>query len=91
MNPVVDNAAAHRFELPVEDDLAVAYYRNEGDRIILTHTEVPRQLSGRGIGSRLAHGVFETLRATGCKVEARCPFMADFVRRHPEYADLLVV
>lgn len=59
---ITDNVAASRFELAVGDELAVAYYRNEDGRVVLTHTEVPQALSGQGIGTRLARGVFETLR-----------------------------
>jgi predicted GNAT family acetyltransferase len=86
---VVDHPEKSRFELPVEDDVAVAYYNLEGGRMMLTHTEVPQHLSGQGIGSRLAQGVFESARARGQRVVARCPFMASYASRHPEYAKLL--
>jgi predicted GNAT family acetyltransferase len=86
---VVDRPEKSRFELPVENEVAVAYYRLDGDRITLTHTEVPQHLSGQGIGSRLAKGVFETIRARGQRAVAKCPFMASYATRHPEYAGLL--
>ena len=86
---VVDRPEKNRFELPVGDDVAVAYYTVEGDRITLTHTEVPQHLSGQGIGSRLAGGAFEAIRASGRKAVAKCPFMASYASRHPEYARLL--
>jgi hypothetical protein len=90
MNPeVVDNPSEHRFELPAGDALAVAYYAAEDGRILLLHTEVPQALSGQGIGSRLAKGVFETLRQRRARVVAKCPFMASYAARHPEYAALL--
>ena len=73
---IVDRPDQGRFELAVEDTVAVAYYRLDGSRVVLTHTEVPQHLSGRGIGSRLAHGVFEAIRSSGRKVVAECPFMA---------------
>lgn len=90
-NQVIDNPAEHRFELAIEgsDAPAVAYYRVDGDRILLTHTEVPQAAAGRGIGSRLAAGVFETIRASGRKVVPKCPFMGAFAARHPEYSDLV--
>ena len=93
MDPeIVDHPTRHRFELAIDgsDEPAVAYYRIEGDRVVLTHTEVPEALSGRGVGSRLAKGVFEQIRASGRKAVLRCPFMDAFVTRHPEYADLVV-
>jgi predicted GNAT family acetyltransferase len=87
---VVDNPAQSRFELDLGDGVAVAYYKVDGDRIALLHTEVPQELSGRGIGSRLAEGVFEALRERGLAVVAKCPFMASYAARHPEYARMLV-
>jgi predicted GNAT family acetyltransferase len=86
---VADNPRKKRFELPVGDALAVAYYKDENGRIVLLHTEVPQELSGRGIGSKLARGVFEALRARGGRVVAKCPFMAAYAGRHPEYAGML--
>jgi len=87
---VVDNPALSRFELDLGEAVAVAYYKVDGDRIALLHTEVPQELSGRGIGSRLANGVFEALRERGLAVVAKCPFMASYAARHPEYARMLV-
>jgi hypothetical protein len=87
---VVDNPAQSRFELDLGEAIAVAYYKLDGDTITLLHTEVPEALSGRGIGSRLAHGVFEALGARGLRVVAKCPFMASYANRHPEYAGMLV-
>ena len=88
-NAVVDRPDQNRFELAIGDELALAYYRIEGDHIVLTHTEVPHALSGQGVGSRLAKGVFEQIRAGGRKVVPRCSFMAGWVSRHPEYNDIL--
>lgn len=88
---VIDNPANHRFELPIEgeEEIAAAYYRIENGRVVLTHTEVPQQFSGQGIGSRLARGVFEAIRASGRKAVLKCPFMSAFAARHPEYADIV--
>ncbi|KQU97883.1 N-acetyltransferase [Ensifer sp. T173] len=86
---ITDNVAASRFELAVGDELAVAYYRNEDGRVVLTHTEVPQALSGQGIGTRLARGVFETLRQRQARIIAKCPFMAAFAVKHPEYSAML--
>ena len=87
---VIDNEAQRRFELPVGDATAIATYELDGDRIVLLHTEVPRELSGQGIGSRLAHGVFERIRGSGRKAVPKCPFMAKWVDGHAEYASLVV-
>ena len=87
---LVDNPQAHRFELDVGDGVALAYYRrDENGRVVLTHTEVPQQLSGRGLGSKLATGVFEELKGRQARVVARCEFMAGFAAKRPEYAAML--
>jgi uncharacterized protein len=86
---LIDNAAMHRFERPVGDDVAVAYYLESDGRVVLLHTEVPMQFSGHGVGSRLAHAVFERLRSQGKRVIAKCPFMAAYAARHPEYLAML--
>lgn len=87
---IKDNPEMHRFELPLGGDaLAVSYYKEEDGRVVLLHTEVPQELSGQGIGSRLARGVFESLRAKGRRVIAKCPFMAAYASRHPEYLAML--
>ena len=87
---VKDYPDRHRFELPIAgEDVAVAYYRIEGERVILTHTEVPSEYGGQGNGSRLARGVFDAIRASGRKAVLKCPFMGAFYARHPEYADIV--
>ncbi len=87
---LVDNPEMHRFELPLgNEEVAAAYYRLEGGRLVIIHTDVPFQLSGRGIGSRLAALVFEEARRRGIKLVIRCPFFSAFVARHPEYSELV--
>ena len=86
---VIDNPAQSRFELAIGDELALAYYRLEGQRIVLVHTEVPHALSGQGIGTRLARGVFENLRARNMRVIVKCPFTSVFATKHPEYASII--
>ena len=89
---VTENAAMHRFELPIEGGdgaIAAAYYRDEDGVLVLTHTEVPSEFGGRGIGSRLARGVFDILRTTGRKAVLRCPFMGAWYAKHPDYADVV--
>lgn len=88
---VIDNPAHHRFELaiPGAEEIAAAYYRLEDGRIVLTHTEVPQRFSGQGVGSRLARGVFDAIRASGRKAVLQCSFMDAFAARHPEYSDIV--
>ena len=86
---VRDNVSRSRFELDVDGGVAfVNYTRIQGARV-LTHSEVPVPLRGRGIGLRLVAGTLQILRAQGEKVVPRCGFVAHFIERHREYADLL--
>jgi predicted GNAT family acetyltransferase len=72
-------------------DGAIAYsnYRREGNVLTILHTEVPEALNGRGIGSALARGILDLARAQGLKVVALCPFVSGYLKKHPEYSDLL--
>ena len=89
MPELSDNTAESRFELNVEGAVAFADYEMDGDTLVLTHTEVPAALSGKGIGSALARGVLDDARRRGLKVLPRCEFMAAYIARHPEYRDVL--
>src|SRR3954465_10053218 len=84
MADVVDNPSQHRFEMAIGDALAVAHYETEGGRVVLLHPEVPPELAGQGIGSKLARGVFETLRIRGARVVAKCEFLAAHAGPHPD-------
>ena len=53
------------------------------------HTEVPPALEGRGIGSALVRGMLEAIRARGLKVVVKCPFVATYMGKHPEFNDLI--
>ena len=85
---VRDNAALSRFELDVDSGIAFASYRRVPGTVIITHTETPRALRGRGIASELVKGALELIRADGSKVVAGCGFVVDYLRKHPEFADL---
>jgi uncharacterized protein len=89
LDAVRDNPSRHRFELDVEGSIAVANYQMSPGVITFTHTEVPRELSGRGVGSALIRGALELVRQRGLKVVAQCPFVRDFIAKHPEFSDLL--
>ncbi|MGH6709227.1 MAG: GNAT family N-acetyltransferase [Bradyrhizobium sp.] len=85
---VRDNKAQSRFELDVEGSLAFANYRLTPSAVIITHTETPRTLRGRGIASELIKGALELIRADGHKVVAGCGFVVDYLQKNPQFADL---
>ena len=84
-----NNTALDRFELEVDGQLAVAYYRMTPGVITFVHTEVPQALSGQGVATKLIRGALEMVRAQGLKVVPQCPFVSAFMGKHPEYNDLL--
>ena len=88
MAAVRDNKAQNRFELDVEGAVAFANYRVTPAAVVITHTETPRALRGRGIASELVKGALELIRADGRKVIAGCGFVVDYLRKNPEFADL---
>jgi len=89
MAAVRDNKAKSRFELDVEGALAFANYRLTPQAVVITHTETPVALRGRGIASELVKGALDLIRADGHKVIGACGFVVDYLRKHPEEADLV--
>ena len=87
---VVDNAGAHRFEVLVDGVVAgYAEYRRRGGSVAFTHTVVDEAFEGRGLGSVLARGALDAVRAEGSAVLPFCPFIRSWIQRHPEYTDLV--
>jgi uncharacterized protein len=89
MSTVRDNKPKSRFELDAEGMVAFANYRLAPGAVIITHTETPRSLRGRGIASELVQGALQLIRADGLKVVAGCGFVVDYLQKHPEFADLV--
>jgi uncharacterized protein len=86
---VVDNAERSRFELAMPGGVAFATYRRSPGVVTVLHTEVPEALSHHGVGSELARGLLDVIRSRGERVIPRCKFVAGFIAKHPEYADLV--
>ncbi len=81
---VIHDEKAQRFQVVVEGQSAVLDYRLRGEKIIFAHTGVPPALEGRGIGSALVRAGLTFARQQGYRIEARCSFVAAYLRRHPE-------
>jgi predicted GNAT family acetyltransferase len=86
---VRDNTERNRFELDADGHIAFSNYKRTDGVLTILHTEVPKALEGRGIGSALIRSVLDTARSQGLKVITVCPFAKSYIERHPEYADLL--
>ena len=87
---VRDNAEELRYEILRDGELlGEIMYRTRPGAIVLAHTEVAPSAEGRGIGSRLVAGALDDIRARGQRVVPLCPFVAAYLRRHPEQSDLV--
>ena len=83
-----DNVARSRFALEIAGGPAFISYHRVGQTLWLDHAEVPAALGGRGVGTRLVRQTLDLIRNRGERIVPRCPFVAWFVRGHPDYADL---
>ncbi len=82
-----DKGEKKRFELDIEGKIAFVDYMISKQQIIyLTHTEVPVGLEGKGVGSVLVKKVLEHVAASNLKMAPLCPFVAAYLKRHPEMA-----
>jgi predicted GNAT family acetyltransferase len=86
---VIDAPQEHRYEARTSSDLAgFATYLRAPQLIAFVHTEVGDTYEGHGVGSMLARSALDDARAQGLRVVAVCPFIADWIERHPDYEDL---
>jgi predicted GNAT family acetyltransferase len=87
---VIDNPDELRYELQLDGVLvAEIRYRLEPGVRVLVDVDVEPRREGRGLGSRLVKGALDDLRAQGLAVVPHALFVADFIKRHPEYSDLV--
>ncbi len=87
---VRDNPESRTYEAWAGDNVVASLvYEIEGPRIVLTHTWVEPSHREKGVGTALARGTLDDLRAKGTKITVFCSFVADFITEHGEYADLI--
>lgn len=86
---VTDNSARQRFELQLPGGTAFLEYRMHGGLRVLTHAEVPVPMRGSGVAARLTAGALDLMRSQGERVVPRCPYVVEYIARHPQYQDLL--
>jgi hypothetical protein len=86
---VTHNPRAGRFELVKDGLLCVLEYHREGETIVFTHTGVPPALEGQGLASRLARAGLDYARVNSLKLVSACSFIDGYLRKHPEYQDLV--
>jgi uncharacterized protein len=89
-SPLVLNEAKKRFELEVEGKTAfIEYILTNDNSMFLTHTEVPAALEGKGVGSAIVSKTLEYIKEKGYTLAPLCPFVAAYVKRHPDWKSIL--
>ncbi|MDR2815723.1 MAG: N-acetyltransferase [Proteiniphilum sp.] len=88
---LIDNEDKHQYEFHI-DNLTprIEYIKNNSGEIYLTHTEVPRKLEGKGIGSLLVQKVLEDIGDKGLRLVPLCPFVAGYIQKHPEWRRIIL-
>ena len=86
--PVVYNEQQHRFEVQLDEGLALLEYELKGDELALVHTEVPPTRQGQGIGTQLIEAALLYAKTRNAKVIPECPFVRSYLREHPEYDEI---
>lgn len=87
MMSVTHNAAMNRYEMETDHGLAIAVYRQQGNSLVFTHTEVPPADEGKGYASKVVKEALDDTKRRGLKIVPACSFVVAYVRRHPEYRD----
>ena len=86
---VKDNPASHRFEAVVEGKTAFIDYKLKDDEMKVLHTEVPKELEGRGIAGTMTRQVLEYIDTHHLQLIPLCPYMKSYLKKHPEYEHLV--
>jgi uncharacterized protein len=87
---VVRNDDRRRYEARLDGEVVGhSRFQLQPGTVIFTHTEVDPAYEGRGVGSHLAGAALDDVRQRGQRVVAECPFIAEYIERHPDYADLV--
>lgn len=86
---VRNNEEAQQYEAEVNGDLAFIRYERRDNSIIFIHTQVPEALEGHGIAAKMAKTALDDARARHLAVIPLCPYVASYIRRHPDYAGMV--
>ena len=86
---VSENKEKKRFEVLIDDKIAMIEYIRAQNKVYLTHTEVPTELEGKGIASSMVKQVLQQIKDEGLELVPLCPFVAAYLKRHPEWKEIL--
>ena len=83
------NEAGHRFEAGEAHNLARLDYRMSGHSVDVLHVEVPEEYQGQGLAASLTLTALNWAREKGLKVIPSCPYVKVYLKKHPEFGDLV--
>jgi len=87
---IAKDSAGGRYEIFLDGRrVGLADFYQHGDVVVIPHTETLPAYGGRGLASRLVRYCLDDIRAQGLRVAPACPFVAAYIGKHPEYADLV--
>lgn len=88
---VTNNSDRKRYEAVVGEATVAGFvdYQETDELVVLTHTEVGSTYEGKGVGSALARAALDDVRERRLKALVICPFILSWLRKHPDYRDLL--
>ena len=87
---LIDNTEGKQYEYHIDGALAKIEYIKAKNKIYLTHTEVPKELEGKGVASSLVKQVLEDIETKELTLIPMCPFVAAYIKRHPEWKKLVL-
>lgn len=86
---LIDNEEKKQYQIVVGEFKPKIEYIKTTEKIYLTHTEVPVELEGKGIGAKMVKMALEDIEQRGLLLIPLCPFVAAYIKRHPEWAKVL--
>ncbi len=88
---LIDNTDDNQYEFHVDGYIPkIEYIKSVNGEIYLTHTEVPYELEGKGVGSQLVQKALKDIKEKGLRLIPLCPFVAGYIRKHPEWRSIVM-
>ncbi len=85
-----NNSEEKLYELHIDGSFGRIEYILAKNKIYLTHTEVPKELEGKGIASAMVKKALEDIERKNLDLVPMCPFVAAYIKRHPEWKKLVL-
>lgn len=88
---LIDNTENHQYEFHIGKLVPkIEYIKSKNREIYLTHTEVPVQLEGKGVGSQLVEKVLKDIERQELRLVPLCPFVAGYIKKHPDWRRIVM-